>query len=921
MREHCCDDLAVAATDGDALPYARTLLNVSAHGAGLRQNSTRPDLALAFTGKSSRRERGGFAARIQRLFGTQVGVGTYREGFATACILFGVVFLGVALSGQTQGNSWKPEGRAIGVGVADTGEPVLVYRASPELRRALEGIEAESVVIRAADMGEPGAATATRVYRATPALKRALRGLDDELLGLDGLDGLDALDASDLVVVRVLGESAPPAPPPPPAPAAPSVPPATAAPPAPAAAPAPDAPAAPAAPMPPTAPVAPAPPPEAFGALFEAIDEGDVGAVEELLREYPMLGWTQVSRDGFTPLLLAARNGEEEIATLLARATAAQALDAVEREAAAAEYERTFSEAELERAERLRERAEHEVEQRQRQREGQVERRAEAEAQRDRVREEARAAREEAELHRERARAAAREPRPQHDQHVHVDHDVHYDDAGESLGYDPPAGWTALIEAADEGELATVRRLVDGGAALNTNTHAGGIDALTIAAGNGHGDVVAYLIEAGARVNGTGGGLPPLHSAAEEGQLDVARILLEAGAELDLRDYSGRTALMYAADEGNAEVAGWLLSEGADAGLTDNQGYTALDYAADEGHADLVRALLAFAGEGDAPPTGEALGPALRAAADEGHGDVVRVLLEAGADPAGTDARGRTALDYAAAEGHDDLVRLLAAGAGSVAASPPALADALRAAASEGHAPVVRDLLAAGADIDAAGPDGRTALMQAAGERHPRVLAALLEAGADVAVADARGWTALHYAAGERAHRCIELLVEAGASVDARADYHTVTRRLGPQAVLLAYRGATPLVVALEEDDDGAAERLLRAGADANVTLRKLRATTLADADLHAVDALAQALLNGDDVGGSLAIAYDEAGWTPLHEAAERGRLEALRMLLAFGGDLDRAASAGPDPRMIAEEYGNPAVVEFIDGVRGGRTD
>ena len=103
-REHCCDDLAVEAT-GDALPYARTLLNVSdIVQRGFRQNPSNaaPALAPAFTGKNSaHREDDGFGARVRRLFTSQAGVGTFREGFATALILTGALAVSVVATGKS----------------------------------------------------------------------------------------------------------------------------------------------------------------------------------------------------------------------------------------------------------------------------------------------------------------------------------------------------------------------------------------------------------------------------------------------------------------------------------------------------------------------------------------------------------------------------------------------------------------------------------------------------------------------------------------------------------------------------------------------------------------------------------------------------------------------------------------------------
>jgi len=96
-REHCCDDLAVAAT-GPATSYAKTLINVSELQLRLQRD---PQLAMALSGNNIKRERGGFADRIRRLFMVNNGAGTFREGFATAIILIAALFLGVAATGTT----------------------------------------------------------------------------------------------------------------------------------------------------------------------------------------------------------------------------------------------------------------------------------------------------------------------------------------------------------------------------------------------------------------------------------------------------------------------------------------------------------------------------------------------------------------------------------------------------------------------------------------------------------------------------------------------------------------------------------------------------------------------------------------------------------------------------------------------------
>ena len=96
-REHCCDDLAVAAT-GSATSYAKTLISVTEFQLQMKNTTS---LAVAFSGKHKKRERGGFTGRIRRLFTTSKSAANFKEGFATACILVAALFLGVVATGHT----------------------------------------------------------------------------------------------------------------------------------------------------------------------------------------------------------------------------------------------------------------------------------------------------------------------------------------------------------------------------------------------------------------------------------------------------------------------------------------------------------------------------------------------------------------------------------------------------------------------------------------------------------------------------------------------------------------------------------------------------------------------------------------------------------------------------------------------------
>tara|TARA_A100001037_G_scaffold277352_1_gene277335 strand:+ start:297 stop:692 length:396 start_codon:yes stop_codon:yes gene_type:complete len=57
------------------------------------------------------------------------------------------------------------------------------------------------------------------------------------------------------------------------------------------------------------------------------------------------------------------------------------------------------------------------------------------------------------------------------------------------------------------------------------------------------------------------------------------------------------------------------------------------------------------------------------------------------------------------------------------------------------------------------------------------------------------------------------------------------------------------------------------------------------------------------------ATAYGPA-WTPLHLATREGHLEAVKVLVTHGADVNRADRAGDTPLKLAGEH--PAVAEFL---------
>ncbi|XP_048405630.1 ankyrin repeat and SAM domain-containing protein 6-like [Stegostoma tigrinum] len=174
-------------------------------------------------------------------------------------------------------------------------------------------------------------------------------------------------------------------------------------------------------------------------------------------------------------------------------------------------------------------------------------------------------------------------------------------------------GWSALMLAALNGELAVAQQLVDAGSDPN-QTNVGGMTAFEIACACRQKEIRDYLdskttnrpksdedkkrpdifhaLKLGSyqlvkeildedefQANVTNAdGASPLMIAAMTGQLDLVQLLSERNSDIDKQDgVHGWTALMQATYHGSKDVVKYLLNQGADVNLRAKNGVTAFD--------------------------------------------------------------------------------------------------------------------------------------------------------------------------------------------------------------------------------------------------------------------------------------------------------------------------------------------------------
>ncbi len=188
--------------------------------------------------------------------------------------------------------------------------------------------------------------------------------------------------------------------------------------------------------------------------------------------------------------------------------------------------------------------------------------------------------------------------------------------------------WAAPIhEAAQDGDLDTLQRLLDEGADVNAPDVAG--TPLHWGLFSRNPDVLRLLLDRGADPNLEGSLGTPLKSATLQGDVQVVRWLLDAGADPN-RGRRG-LALHVAARYGRLDLVALLLERGADIEARSPEGHTALHEASHQGQIEAVRLLLEHGAKIDVvTPYGR---PALHFAVGGGHDDVAELLRAHGSKP------------------------------------------------------------------------------------------------------------------------------------------------------------------------------------------------------------------------------------------------------------------------------------------------
>lgn len=299
----------------------------------------------------------------------------------------------------------------------------------------------------------------------------------------------------------------------------------------------------------------------------------------------------------------------------------------------------------------------------------------------------------------------------------------------------------------------------------------------------------------------------------------------------------------------------------------------------------------------------------------------VRRLVENGADVNVGQADGATALHWAAYHGDAELAELLLEAGADVSAANRNGSTPMWLAASQGDATMIETLLEGGADANEELPLGRRPLMLAARSGGVEAVRLLLDHGADPNASETeRGTTALMQAADQGHADVMAVLIEHGADVAATS---APVFRDGRTAALgkandprTAVRRQVIAVLCDEPSPDLSALRELIAESSEDEVLADLAAR--GNIDITAADICSRlqrgalGFVNGGGRRNGQEREPDGGELTPLVYAARAGAIDAARVLLDAGADVNQVTRYGWSPLLAATQNRNYQMGKFL---------
>jgi ankyrin repeat protein len=215
-----------------------------------------------------------------------------------------------------------------------------------------------------------------------------------------------------------------------------------------------------------------------------------------------------------------------------------------------------------------------------------------------------------------------------------------------------------LLNAASDGDTLKLKKLIDQGADVNFNTPYEGVTALMYAAQNGHLETVRIILHHGAQVNAMPENqVSALLSACMAGYVYIADTLILNGANVNTKNSDGVTPLMIAAAYNDSIMADMLIFYKADLNMQDVKGNTALHYATYYGSSGVSELLIEKQAKINMADN-QGFTP-LMIAAQNGYSYLAELFIRNGAVVDTVNDNNLTALSFAIINQHPEMVNLL----------------------------------------------------------------------------------------------------------------------------------------------------------------------------------------------------------------------------------------------------------------------
>lgn len=333
-------------------------------------------------------------------------------------------------------------------------------------------------------------------------------------------------------------------------------------------------------------------------------------------------------------------------------------------------------------------------------------------------------------------------------------------------------GKTALSYAADQGHLPCVQHLLTSGSDLNLADKEGHTPLMRAAMHN-HTKIINSLMihldkdeDLNVRCKQ---GKTAFFYAAQYGHLDCVKIFMRRGPiDVNITDNDFQTPLATAIQQNHRETVQYLLFRGAQCDAAAKDGTYPIHCAAAVGNLDMLQNLL-LEGTGQIQDVinlqdshGKTL---LMIAAENRHENIVNYLLSIKADTRAHCDKSWTALHYAAYGARMSCIkRLVRANRDMIDAQTKDGLTCLMISCSKGNYSIVALLISLEADLNVQCKTGKCALHYAVMRGSTKCVEALLAAGPRVTLKDKNGNTPLILARHMRRRRAVELFQRHGAT-------------------------------------------------------------------------------------------------------------------------------------------------------------